>query len=175
MVHFCVFGGYEAELSPGRKVYVTVFGGADLKRPPLASLVARYRQEAARLLLQRQCFFLTIFGGTSINWPTLAEEYVALMDGLRTSSLTLEEWDRGVVQVAGEGLPPTGSFTVFGSLNGDGVPPENKELDDLSLQRHMGQIPEAAVERLMLAIGQKGAPRLAAVRQAVAESLSAKS
>jgi hypothetical protein len=170
MVHFCVFGGREGQLGVGRNVYITLFGGSEFKRPAMARrLIDRPRDSDDDAPFY---FFFTAFGSTSIKWPTLVEEYLALMESLRAGSLTLERWDRSVARSSDWGTMHTASFTIFGGLETDELPSEEDELDDLSLQRHAGQIPPQAVEFLMLAVGQAGAQRLAAVRQAVAATVS---
>jgi hypothetical protein len=173
MAHFCMFGSNDGPLVPGRDFYITIFGGSDLKRLPAASQMAELRGRAPSEREQAQYTFCTLFGGTTLTWPTLAEEYLALRDALRARTLTLEDWDWFVARPGGPGPVRAVSLTLFGSFEGDVVPREEKELDDLSLQRHLGQIPEAAVQLLMLAVGQTGVQRLAAVRQAVAAALSA--
>jgi hypothetical protein len=105
-----------------------------------------------------------------VRWPTLAQEYLALHEALRTRALTLAEWDRQLAQPTTSDTLQLHSFTLFGAFDGDGVPGEDEEVDDLSMQRHLGHIPDEAVEVLMRAIGQPGPQRLAAVRQAVVVS-----
>ena len=108
----------------------------------------------------------------SVKWPTLASEYLALRDAVLGGALTLSDWDRLVARFGDGGLR-SGSFAVFGSVNTDDLPGEDEELDDLSLQRHTGGIPEGIIDRLMLAVGHGGPQRLSTVRQAVAEALNA--
>jgi hypothetical protein len=172
MAHFSMFGSNDGQLVPGRDFYITIFGGSDLKRLPAASQIAELRQRPAFERDQSQYIFCTLFGGTTLTWPTLAEEYLALRDALRAGTITLDDWDRSVARPGGPGPLRTLSLTLFGSFDGDVLPREEKELDDLSLQRHLGQIPEAAVQLLMLAIGQAGGQRLAAVRHAVLAAIS---
>ncbi len=175
MAHFCMFGSNDGQLVPGRDFYITIFGGSDLKRLPAASQIAELRQRPAYDRSSSQYAFCTLFGGTTLSWPTLAEEYLALRDALRAGTITLDDWDRSLARPGGPGPLRVLSFTLFGGFDGELLPREDKELDDLSLQRHLGQIPESAVQILMLAIGQTGVQRLAAVRQAVATTLSAAS
>jgi hypothetical protein len=172
MAHFSMFGGNNGVLGPGGDFYITIFGGSDLKRPPMAAQLAGARAGSAGQG-ENAYFFLTLFGGTTVSWPTLAEEYLALHDALRAGTIALEDWDRFVTRPRLAGPARTHCLTLFGSFEGDALPREEKELDDLSLQRHLGLIPETAVQLLMLAIGQGGTQRLAAVRHAVAAALSA--
>jgi len=170
MVHFSVFGGHEGQLSAGGCVYITLFGGSELKRPPLAARLAALRRPSG-LRDEPRYVFLSLFGSTTIRWPTLAEEFLALTDALRAGAFTLDDWERFTASPGEHRLLRAGSFTLFGSMQTDALPTEEEELDGLSLQRHAGTIADAAVERLMLAVGQGGAQRLASVRQAVAASL----
>jgi hypothetical protein len=166
MVHFSMFGGHEGQLNPHRGIYVSIFGGTTLRRPPFAARLAelRLRPEAAN---NRAYFFFSLFGGAEVKWPTMATEYLALRESIRSGTLSLLEWDRIAAQHGETGALPTGSFALFGGFNADALPSEDEELDDLSLQRHAGLIPESVIERLMLGIGARGPQRLAAVRQAL--------
>ena len=166
MPHLAMFGSHSGQLLPGRDIFFTVFGGSDLRRLPVATQLAHLRQRAGEERNGSHYIFLTLFGGTTILWPTLAEEYSALRDALRFGSVSLDDWDRLVARPGGAGPLRVNSLTLFGSFDGDLLPREDKELDDLTLQRHLGHIPEPAVQMLMLAIGQTGAQRLAAVRLA---------
>ncbi len=168
MAHFCMFAGHEGVLSADGGVYITVFGGSDLRRPPLARHIAERRPRGNA---PSESFFLTFCGGTSLIWPTLAEEFLALRNAVRGGTLSLAEWDQWVGRGDGQGPLHTHSLTLFGSFEADTLPAEDKELDDLTLQQHLGHIPEVAVQTLMLAIGQRGAQRLSAVRHAVATAL----
>jgi hypothetical protein len=171
MVHFSIFGGREGRLASRSCVYISVFGAASLRRPALAAQLAELKRRPTDEQVPRLYFF-SIFGGASIRWPTLAEEYLALIEALRAGSLTLEEWGRSAVQADGEEPVRLSSFSIFGGISTDALPSEDQELDDLSVQRHAGQIPESAVQALMLAIGKTGAQRLIAVRQAALVALS---
>jgi len=170
MVHVSIFGGHEGELAPGRAFYVSIFGGSTLRRPAFATRlmqIKRYADEA----LKTQYFFFSLFGGAEVKWPTLAEEYLALTEALRSGGLTLEDWDRHSDRMGLAAALQTGSFSLFGGSNTEKLPSEDEELDDLSRQRHAGAIGQDAAERLMLGIGQHNLQRLAAVRQAVAAAL----
>lgn len=170
MVHFCVFGGRGGQLSGGRSIYVTLFGGSEFKRPALARTLADPGDHEGDTTTFY--FFLTAFGATSIKWPTLAEEYLALVEGLRAGALTLASWDRRFARAASDSTARSASFTIFGAFETDELPTDEEELDDLSLQRHAGRLPELALEHLMLAIGHGGEQRIAAVRQAAAATLA---
>jgi hypothetical protein len=172
MAHFSMFGSNDGQLVPGRDFFITIFGGSNLKRLPAASQITELRQQPAHQRSQPQYTFCTLFGGTTLTWPTLAEEFLALRDALRAGTMTLEDWDRYVAQPGGPGPLRTLSLTLFGGFDGDVLPREDQELDDLSLQRHLGQIPEQALQTLMLAIGRTGVQRLTAIRQAVLAAMS---
>ncbi len=173
MARFCVFGSHQGLLPSEGGVYVTIFGGSELKRSPIAGQLAdRQHQTPAKRNSPRSAFFFTLFGNTTIIWPTLAEEYLALRDALRAGVLTLADWDRLIGRGGGDSSPDITSFSLFAGFESDKVPTEDKELDELSLQRHLGQIPDQAADVLMLAIGQTGPQRMASVRQAAATALS---
>ncbi len=168
MVHFSVFGGHDGRLGPGRSIYISVFGGATLTRPPLAAQLVEARTLAGDGSADWQYFFFSVFGGATIKWPTLAEEYLALCEAVRTGALRLDEWDRGASRTSGAAALRMGSFSIFGGMDSDALPCEDEELDDMTLQRHAGRIPDVAVQCLMLAVGRGGSHRLAAVRDALA-------
>lgn len=165
MVHFNVFGGTDGQLELRGSVYINVFGGAKLTRLPFA------RQVVNDLVNPRtphgSHFFFCLFGAVTLRWPTLAEETLALLEGLRSGAITTAHWDQAVARQAGASAPDIGSFSIFGGVDSDAIPSEDQELDDLTMQRHLGTLPEAAVETLMLGIGKRGSSRLAVVRQAV--------
>jgi len=102
----------------------------------------------------------------------LADEYLTLLDGVRIGALTLADWDAFAGRLGAEGPEYVASFTLFAELKADALPTEDAELDALALQRHAGRIPHVAVDCLMVGVGQAGARRLAAVRQAVAATLA---
>jgi len=102
----------------------------------------------------------------------LADEYLTLLDGVRIGALTLADWDAFAGRLGAEGPEYVASFTHFAELKADALPTEDAELDALALQRHAGRIPHVAVDCLMVGVGQAGARRLAAVRQAVAATLA---
>ena len=166
MIHFCIFGGHEGQLVSERKVYVTLFGGCELKQPTLAKrIVEKRRLDAAGQPHRRQNFFVTLFGGTSIKLPTLSEEYMDLRDSIRAGLLTLEEWDAAIPEVGNESTS-FGSFTAFGSFEASELPSEQEEIEGLAIQRHLGNIPENAGKTLEFAVGQGGSNRTAVIRQA---------
>ncbi len=171
MVRFTMFSGHEGPLGPERDIYVTLFAGSELRRPPFAAVVTRARQQSANEPKAPHYTFLTLFGGTDLSWPTLAEECVALRSALAARTLTLEEWDRTLGRFGDGGGLRVNALTLFAGFDANAVPSEDKELEDLALHRHFGHLTDAAVEALLPAIGQKGAFRLAAVRQAVVAAL----
>jgi hypothetical protein len=167
MLHFCVFGGSDTELRTEGGVYVTIFGGATLRRPPLAHALTLHRGQSAEKTRIHQHYCLVLFGGITVSWPTVVQEYLSLRDALRSRTITLDEWDNFVAQSGVDGSLRVNSLTLFGGFDSNETPSEDDELDTISMHRHLGQISEDAAERLMLAIGQSGPHRLAIVRQAV--------
>lgn len=168
MARFCMFGGQDGQLQPTECVHVTIFGGAEWRRGPAAAHIAEARRRTADSVGGTGYVFITVFGGAEVTWPTLVEEYLALLDAVRTGTLTLGEWDEHLGRRGGDTALRVHAFTLFGAFDGDALPSEDKELDDLSVHQHLGHIPEAAVRVLVPAIGQRGVSRLAAVRHAVA-------
>ena len=87
--NFPVFGVQPGRLGPGRTLYTRVSGGGTLTRPPLAAQLIEARTNAGDASMEWQYFFFSIFGGATIKWPTLAEEYLALCEALHTGALRL--------------------------------------------------------------------------------------
>lgn len=172
MFHFAIFGGNEGQLANGRTVHVTVFGSSSLTRMPTARHLAELGRQLETTGSGPHHFFLTLFGGAEVIWPSLADEYLALHEAVRTGVLSLDQWDRLLARPGSAGVLRVASLTLFGGFDADVVPSEDKELDDLAVQRHLAQIPPKAMDLLMLAIGQKGVQRLAAVRQAVSAAFA---
>lgn len=172
MARFCMFGGHEGQLLPTESVHVTLFGGAEWRRGPAAAQVVQRRRGEGKPDDQTDYIFITVCGSSEVKWPTLAEEYLALLDAVRTGAISLTDWDAHFGRGSGDLSPRTHAFTLFGGFEGDALPNEDKELDDLSVQQHLGYIPESAMRALVPAIGQRGVTRLAAVRQAVALTLA---
>ena len=171
MIHLCMFGGHGGELSPGKRLYLTAFGGAELKRPTIARQIIEQRRGGA--VQPRSVFCITLFGATTIQAPTLAEEYLDLQDALRGGLFSLEDWDRAIAALGAANNLRIGSFTVFGGFDGAAVPDEDAELERLAVARQTGRISDDASHHLTLAIGEAGAHRPAAVRQAMGAALSA--
>lgn len=169
MFHLCLFGGQTGELDARRKAYLTAFGSCELRWPTIAKQITALRQSGAPAEAAPTQYFLTLFGGTDITAPTLAHEFLDLQSALRSGQLTLDDWDRSIVRIGD--LRRGGSLTLFGSFNGDGVPGEDAELDDLALNRHLGYVSDEAAELLMRAVGARGSSRAAVVRQAVATTM----
>ncbi len=173
MVNFCIFAGSEGELSAGKRLYVTVFGGCELRRPTLARQIVEWRRSGGGGALKpRTAFFLTLFGGVSISAPTLAEEFLDLQDAVRSNLITLEDWDRAIGQLSSGDLVRTASITVFGAFEGASLPDENSELDKLAAMQHLSRIPPEAVQSLMLGVGQRGPQRHAVIREAAGAALA---
>ena len=172
MWQVCMFGGYEGQLVADRKVYLTIFGGCDLVRTTLARRIIHARQHRDRADLQaRWCVVVTVFGGTDIAWPTLAEEFIDFKSMIDARMLSLANWDRDLAELHRVEEAAITTFTLFGGLDDDALPNENKEIDALALQRHLGNIPESAGKILELGIGRSGAQRYAAIRKAVAAAV----
>ncbi|TWT40372.1 hypothetical protein RAS1_40800 [Phycisphaerae bacterium RAS1] len=172
MINLCIFGGHGGQLGSTKRIFVTVFGGCELKRPTLARQIIDMKRAGVENLRPKTYFFLTLFGGTSIKSPTLAEEYIALQDALRAGLLTTAEWDRAVGHIAALDGFEAASLTLFGGFDTNELPTEDEELDALAVQRQIGNIPSSVTDTLMLAIGQGGAQRPAVIRRATGAAIA---
>ena len=173
MVHFCIFGAHEGQLTATRKLYVTVFGSCILKRPTIARQIVDMRQRNSQSFSRKAQFFVTIFGGTELKSPTLAEEYVDLQDAVSAGLIKLEEWDVGIAQIAANDSYAIGSLTLFGGFGAAELPSEDEELDAMALGNYAGRVPTPAVNMLQLGVGQGGSNRSAIIRQAIATAQTA--
>ncbi len=168
MFHFCIFGAQAGQLSASKRVYITICGGCELKKPTLAKLVLeRKRRKAAGLPVYRQHMVFTLFGATEIKLPTMAEEFIDLQDAMQSGHISRHEWEEALVEVTTDDPVRLGSMTICGGFEADELPDENAEIDGLALNRHIGRIPEAAGKTLELGVGQGGAQRMAALKQAI--------
>ncbi len=173
MIHFCMFGGHKGRINSGEMIYVTIFGGCELKQPTLAKRINEMRRrQSAGLPVRRRNFFINIFGGASITHPTLAEEYLDLQDALRAGAFTLDEWDVEVARLGSESVS-SGSFSFCGGFDSDSLPSEKDEIEGLALNRHLGHITTDAGRTLEFGVGQRGAQRTAVLRQAVSSATAA--
>lgn len=168
MSSLCLFGGNEETLDPRGGFHVIIFGGSEFRRPTVARQIVEFRHGSGNQPMRTHCTILTIFGGGSITWPTLAEEYTTLRDALDSKKITLADWDADVGRFSDTGPLRIHNITIFGGFDAAELPSEDDEVEAISVQRHLGRLPEDAVEALMFGVGQNGAARLSAVRQAVA-------
>ncbi len=187
MIKVTIFGGYEGRLNFDTQFYFTLFGGCEVVRPTLArQLIARRQAERdaappdagpsdgwhgrARFRHHNPTsgrpFFFTMFGGTEIRSPTLAEEFVDLREAMDSKALTMEDCARLIAEV-GLTEGSIGSFTLFGAFEEGKPPAEDKEVDSLAVQRHLGNVSEQAGRVLQLGIGQSEGERRAVLRQAI--------
>lgn len=169
MFHFCIFGAQAGQLSSSKRVYITICGGCELKRPTIAKQILEVkRRKEAGLPVYRQHLIVTLCGATEVKLPTMAEEYIDLQDALRSRHLSMHEWEEALVDISTDDNIRVGSFTMCGAFEADELPEESAEIDGLALNRHIGRISEAAGKTLELGVGQKGAQRVATLRQAIA-------
>ncbi|MGE3181327.1 MAG: hypothetical protein AB7N71_06835 [Phycisphaerae bacterium] len=167
MLHFCVFGGQGGEIEPGRHVYLTIFGGSELKRPTFAKLV-RATQGSDGRTMKSGAFFLTLFGAMEVKSPTLAEEFSELDASIRSGLVTTTELERSIVP--DRSSLNTAKITICGACSTAEIPSEDEELDALAVLRHSGTVDGPTQDTLMLGIGRTGAERLGVVRQAVLQA-----
>ena len=167
MIQVTIFSGHDGRLRFGKMVYLTVFGGCDLVRSTVARQLVAQREalRQGRNSVPKP-FFLTVFAGVNIKSPTLAEEYVDLRELLGSEVLTMPDWERSIAS-ASRAESSVASFTLFGGFDECELPSENREIDALALQRHLGNVSAAAAEILQYGIGQRDAERYAIIRRAV--------
>ncbi len=172
MFKITIFGGYEGRLQNDNSFYLTVFGGCTLVQPTIARqlLLLRASQRGERPVMGRPYFF-TLFGGVEIKSPTLSEEFIDLNEMVRSGELTLQDWDRSMVELA---RPESmyASFTMFAGFDECMLPEEDKEIESLALQCHLGNIPDSARHVLQTGIGQGGSERRAVLHRAITEYAS---
>ena len=164
MLQVSMFGGYGGRLRADKKLYFTMFGGADLVR----STLARRIEQARRRDVPHRCVIVTLFGGTDVTSPTLAEEYIDLRSMMNSGLISLGGWDRDIADVQASEETNISAITLFGGFDEDAVPGEDKEVDTLATHRHLGNISEAAGKVLELGFGQTGGQRYAVLRKALA-------
>lgn len=172
MVKVTIFGSHEGRLQNDNSFYLTVFGGCALVQPTIARqlLARRASQRGERPALGRPYFF-TLFGSAEIKSPTLSEEFIDLKEMVRGGELTLQDWERSMVDLA---RPDSmyASFTIFGGFDECMLPEEDKEIESLALQCHLGNIPDSARNVLQTGIGQGGSERRAVIHRAITEYAS---
>lgn len=170
MIKVTVFSAHEGRLLNDNSFYLTLFGGCTLIQPTIARqlLVLRSSQRGERVAIGRP-YFLTIFGAVEIKAPTLSAEFVDLKELIRSDELTIPDWERSMVDLA---RPESmyASFTVFGGFDECMLPEEEKEIDSLALQCHLGNIPDSAKYVLQTGIGQGGSERRAILHRAIAST-----
>ncbi|NOS99167.1 MAG: hypothetical protein HOP29_00900 [Phycisphaerales bacterium] len=170
MIQFCIFGGHEGQLNTEKKIYVTIFGGCELKKQTLARRIVESRRRPSNgEPSRRRFFFVTIFGGTEVKLPTLAEEYLDMQDAMRAGLITPADWE--AAQLLDEDVN-YGSFTAFGGFEASHLPSEDEEVEGLAINRHLGHIPENAGHMLEHAVGRSGSHRTAILRQALQRGAS---
>jgi hypothetical protein len=187
MIKVTIFGGHEGRLNFDTQFYFTLFGNCEVVRPTLARQLVALRQAERegrppdggpsddwhgrtraryRHSMRGSPFFFTMFGGTEIKSPTLAEEFVDLREAMDSKMLTAEDCERLIANV-GLSEGSLGSFTLFGAFEEGKAPAEDKEVDSLAVQRHLGNVSEQAGRVLQLGIGQSEGERRAVLRQAI--------
>lgn len=188
MIQITIFSGRQGPFRYDGTWYITVFGSCELIRPTIAREIMIARQlERVEASAQQQPsprnaygtmpaavqqhhpgrpFFFTMFGGTSVKHPTLAEELVDLQQLIRSGELTLNEWDSAMFAIA-KLHQSCGSFTMFGGFDECELPDEDEEVNSLAMQCHLGNISEPSREVLQAGIGLRDSDRRAVVHRAV--------
>ncbi len=171
VVQFCIFGGHDGELRAEQRVFFTMFGGCELKRPTLGrQLLARHESERAGIPPRRPQVIITVFGGTEITHPTLAEEFLDLNELTAKGKVSKADCERYFAELDQGHVVDLTTITLFGSFEGATIPKENVEIDALALHRHLGNISDRSGEVLQLGIGLTGSERRSILRQAVSVS-----
>jgi hypothetical protein len=111
-------------------------------------------------------FFLTICGGAVIQCPTLAEEFLDLRQLISSGALSMDDWDQAIADL-GRSDTSVASFTLMGAFSESELPSDEKEIESLALQRHLGNISTPAGQVLQYAVGQRDAERRATLRRAI--------
>jgi hypothetical protein len=159
MIHFTAFGATQAEISPGGFTAVTVFGGAELRRPTLAKRIMQRRAEQRRApstwekwLGMDRSIAITLFGGTEIIAPTLVEEYAALRNLLTSGAITREECRDMLDSLGREDDGDISRLTFFGACTQQS-PKASNEKKALDVAESAGMIDAGIRAQLMQAIG----------------------
>lgn len=148
MYHITFFAGTTGDMVPTGFTALTLFGGAEIRQPTLASLLLHQKRQGSRKPRRWDRWFgsdenlvITIFGGTTLIAPTAAEEYAALAGLLRSGALTREECEQLMNQLpefsARRSMCRT--FTVFGACVTQ-YPSSKKERRSLDAAKEAGSI-----------------------------------
>jgi hypothetical protein len=167
MLQLCIFGGYEGPLSPDKKVFFTLFGGCTLHRPTLARQLLTARSTLQGRAPAPKMIVLTVFGNTAVICPTLAEEFIDLREAVNGGALNMGHWDAYMAELDRWQSAALLSLTLFGGFDEAKLPSDEDEINALALQRHFGNVGEAAGRILEMGVGQSGSQRRAIVQQAV--------
>ena len=158
MFHVTLFAGTEGEIPPAGFTSLTAFGGAELRRPTLASQLLDlknrgYRKPTrwARFMGTDKNLILTVFGATVLLAPTVVEEYAALAGLMRSGTLSPGECTALLDRLAANDGEPSicRTLTLFG----------------VCVTRH----PSAAKERKALEAASKTGAVSSAIRRALDE------
>jgi hypothetical protein len=167
MFHVTAFAGTTGDMTPAGFTSLTIFGGAELRRPTLAAILLdekqRRRREPGRWerwLGRDENLVITLFGGTSLIPPTAVEEFTALSGMLRSGSL-----EPGEIRATLDAQPQLGArrslcrtLTLFGSCATEDpdLQQERRALDALAAD---GALPDAARRGLEALLGTSAETR----------------
>ena len=135
--------------------------------PALARQLLAMRRENRAEARPGRKVIITIFGGTDITSPPLAEEFIDLREAVRSGALDPNRWDDYMTELAHAEPKTIMSFTLFGGFDEANLPDEDEEVESLALQRHLGNVSEESGRVLEMGVGQGGAQRRAVIHQAV--------
>ena len=160
-------GGHEGRIRPERKFYFTLMGACEMTRQTVArQILARRQQEKEGVERVPRQFFITLMGATEIKCPTLAEEFLDLRQMIGSGALSIEDWDRAMVDL-GKTDVSVAAFTLMAGFSENELPSEEEEIEGLAVQRHLGNISDSAGNVLQFGIGRRDAERRATIRRAV--------
>lgn len=161
MIHFTVFGGTEAEISPAGFTALTVFGGAEFRQPTLAQRIVQRRREQGktmsmwdRWLGRDRSLVITVFGGSEITAPTIMEEYASLRGLIESQAMSTEECQQWVEKITGgdDRGAEISRLTFFGACTYE-APTVKAERKALDAAEGAGIITAKTREELVQAIG----------------------
>ncbi|MFQ5490312.1 MAG: hypothetical protein ACE5GE_06275 [Phycisphaerae bacterium] len=168
MLQICLCGAYEGQLPASKRLFFTMFGACELRRPSLARRLIEAQGAEASKGRRPRCAVITVCGATEIKVPTLAEEFIDLQEAVRSGVLSMDSLEQYAGHLGSTDSDSVFSLTLFGAFEEANLPSEDEEVDGLAIQRHLGNISDSAASVLQMGVGQNDSHRRAILRQAVA-------
>jgi hypothetical protein len=173
--HLTVFGATEGEVSPAGFTAFTLFGGAELRRPTLATQLVHLKNRPQgtpsawdRILGTDKNLVVTVFGATVLTAPTLIEEYSALAGLVRAGTLTTADCGALLDDVVAQGHDAgwCRTLTLFGSCV-TRYPSAERERKALDVATRTGAVSATVRGALEAVIGAPRQARTRALQQLV--------